>query len=158
MTAIADAGTVRMLARVIGPSLGVGAVNPVGHRLNGRLQHLPGACLGSAQLGFELDLGLLRRGKIRRVRRQKQHLEQDAGQPTLNGPFTEEEQAWICGQWLTISHALQREMVAVLLPDDIFARLAVSSLMQGAREGALVYRVFNDNDAQLAATWLHQVE
>ena len=75
----------------------------------------------------------------------------------LMAPFTEEEQAWIRGQWLTVSHAVQREMVAaVLLPDDVFARLAVSSLMQGAREGALVYRVFND--AQLAAAWLRHVE
>jgi hypothetical protein len=74
----------------------------------------------------------------------------------LMAPFTEEERAWIQGQWLTVSHALQREMVAaVLLPDDVFARLAMSSLLHEAREGALVYRIFND--AQAAATWLRQV-
>jgi hypothetical protein len=75
----------------------------------------------------------------------------------LMAPFTEEERTWIRGQWLTVSHALQREMVAaVLLPNDVFARLAVSSLMQDAREGALVYRIFND--AQQAAAWLLQTE
>lgn len=74
----------------------------------------------------------------------------------LMAAFTEEELTWIRGQWLTVSHALQREMVAaVLLPADVFARLAVSTLMQSAREGALVYRVFND--AQTAAEWLCQV-
>jgi hypothetical protein len=75
----------------------------------------------------------------------------------LMAPFTQEELAWIKGQWLTVSHALQREMVAaVLLPNEVFARLAISYLLQDAREGALVYRVFND--AQAAATWLCQVD
>ena len=74
----------------------------------------------------------------------------------LMAPFTEEERTWIRGQWLTVSHALQREMIAaVLLPDDVFARLGVSSLMQDAREGALIYRIFND--AQAAAAWLRQI-
>ncbi|SNC77698.1 hypothetical protein SAMN06265337_4299 [Hymenobacter gelipurpurascens] len=74
----------------------------------------------------------------------------------LMAPFTEEEGLWIRGQWLTVSHALQREMVAaVLLPDDVFARLGMNSLMHEAREGALVYRIFND--AQAAAVWLRQV-
>jgi hypothetical protein len=43
----------------------------------------------------------------------------------------------------------------VLLPDDVFARLGVNTLMQEAREGALVYRIFND--AQAAGAWLRQV-
>jgi hypothetical protein len=72
-------------------------------------------------------------------------------------PFTEEERTWIREQWLTVSHAIQREMVAaVLLPEDVFARLAVSTLMHSAREGALVYRIFNE--AQTAAAWLREVE
>jgi hypothetical protein len=71
----------------------------------------------------------------------------------LMAPFTEEEITWIRGQWLTVSHALQREMLAaVLLPNDVFARLAVNNLLHDAREGALIYRVFND--AQAAAEWL----
>jgi len=71
-------------------------------------------------------------------------------------PFTEEERAWIREQWLTVTHAVQREMVAaVLLPEDVFARLAVSTLMHSAREGVLVYRIFND--AQSAAAWLRGV-
>jgi hypothetical protein len=71
----------------------------------------------------------------------------------LMEPFSDEERTWITEQWLVVSHALQREMIAaVLLPNDVFARLAMSTLMQGAREGALVYRVFND--AGEAAKWL----
>jgi hypothetical protein len=74
----------------------------------------------------------------------------------LLAPFTDEERSWIKEQWLQVSHALQREMVAaVLLPEDVFARLAMSTLMQGAREGVLLYQVFND--AQEAAAWLRQV-
>ncbi|WP_139921886.1 hypothetical protein [Hymenobacter sp. DG01] len=71
-------------------------------------------------------------------------------------PFSPEESHWIREQWLTVSHALQREMIAaVLLPQDVFARLSMSNLMQGVqREGVLVYRVFND--AQQAAAWLGQ--
>ncbi|MBG8555988.1 hypothetical protein [Hymenobacter guriensis] len=68
-------------------------------------------------------------------------------------PFTDEERTWIREQWLQVSHAVQREMLAaVLLPNDVFARLGMTSLMQDAREGALRYRVFND--AQAAAAWL----
>ncbi|MCC3160263.1 hypothetical protein LJ737_23705 [Hymenobacter sp. 15J16-1T3B] len=74
----------------------------------------------------------------------------------LLAPFTDEERTWIKDQWLQVSHALQREMIAaVLLPNDVFARLAMSTLMQGAREGALHYRVFND--ALEAAAWLRQL-
>jgi len=70
-------------------------------------------------------------------------------------PFTGEERTWIREQWLTVSHALQREMVAaVLLPNDIFARFG-SSPPPEAREGALVYRFFND--AETASTWLRQL-
>jgi len=73
----------------------------------------------------------------------------------LMSPFTEEERTWIREQWLTVSHALQREMIAaVLLPEDVFARLSVSTLMHDAREGALIYRIFND--AQVAAAWLRE--
>ena len=71
-------------------------------------------------------------------------------------PFSEEERTWIVEQWLAVSHALQREMIAaVLLPEDVIARLGVNTMMQGARQGALVYRVFNE--AQAAAAWLRQV-
>ncbi|TGD80275.1 hypothetical protein [Hymenobacter wooponensis] len=74
----------------------------------------------------------------------------------LLSPFTDEERVWIREQWLVVSHALQREMIAaVLLPDDVFARLGMNQLMHEAREGALVYRVFNS--AQEAAAWLLKV-
>jgi len=68
-------------------------------------------------------------------------------------PFTQQERTWLREHWLAVSHAPQREMIAaVLLPDDVFARLSVSNLLQDAREGALVYRSFDS--AQEAATWL----
>lgn len=45
----------------------------------------------------------------------------------LMAPLTEEERSWIVGQWVTVSHAVQREMVAaILLPNDVFACLAVN--------------------------------
>lgn len=68
-------------------------------------------------------------------------------------PFTEEERAWIRAQWHT-SVVQQKVLVAVLLPQDVFARLATSLVMHDAHEGALVYRIFQ-NDAE-AATWLRQ--
>ncbi|MCR5886661.1 hypothetical protein LRS06_02495 [Hymenobacter sp. J193] len=71
----------------------------------------------------------------------------------LMAPYTEEERQWIKDQWLIVSHAIQKEMVAaVLLPEDVFARLAMSTMMQQAREGALVYCVFTDGEQ--AAAWL----
>lgn len=75
----------------------------------------------------------------------------------LMSPFTEEENTWLREHWLAVSHAGPREMVAaVLLPEEVFARLALSSnMLQSAREGALVYRIFTD--AQTADTWLCQV-
>lgn len=74
---------------------------------------------------------------------------------SLMTPFTEEESTWIREHWLAVSRALQQEMVAaILLPEDVFARLALSTMLQGAREGALLYRGFSD--VQEAAAWLRQ--
>lgn len=72
-------------------------------------------------------------------------------------PFTDEESTWLREHWLTVSHAMQREMIAaILLPEQVLAHLTSSSArFQSAREGALVYRLFTD--AQAASTWLrHQ--
>jgi hypothetical protein len=71
-------------------------------------------------------------------------------------PFADVERTWLYEQWRTLSQTLQQEMVAaVLLPEDVFARLTMSTLMQGARAGALRYRIFTE--APAAAAWLDQV-
>jgi len=71
-------------------------------------------------------------------------------------PFTEEERAWLVKQWLGPDPAWSGHLTtAVLLPEDVFARLAVNTIMHDVREGALLYRVFTD--AQDATAWLRGV-
>ena len=72
-------------------------------------------------------------------------------------PFTEEEQSWIQDQWLAESQATDHDMVAaVLLPDDVFARLSANQVMNDAREGALAYHVFLDELED--ALWLSRMK
>ncbi|MBC6607450.1 hypothetical protein H8B13_11535 [Hymenobacter sp. BT188] len=67
-------------------------------------------------------------------------------------PFTDEERALINQEWI---HNEQRKTIAaILLPDDVFARLSSTQLLHDAREGSLFYHVFQDEMA--AATWLRQ--
>jgi len=67
-------------------------------------------------------------------------------------PFTEPERTWIREQWLNPVPGGRDLVAAVLLPHDVFARLATHLVMQDAREGALVYHIFEDKVA--AAHWL----
>ena len=70
-------------------------------------------------------------------------------------PFTDEERLWVRDFWLAAQPGVRREtLAAVLLPEDVFARLATNLVMHDAREGALVYHVFNEEHA--AASWLRQ--
>ncbi|WP_045689441.1 hypothetical protein [Hymenobacter sp. AT01-02] len=72
-----------------------------------------------------------------------------------SAPFTEEERQWLSSHWLAVSQANQQEMVAaLLLPEDVFARLSMNLIMHDAREGALIYHIFNDETE--ATTWLRQ--
>ncbi|ALD21330.1 hypothetical protein [Hymenobacter sp. DG25A] len=66
-------------------------------------------------------------------------------------PFTEEESTWIKQYWLARSE--QPIFGAIVLPEDVFARLSVNNLVSEAESAALTYRVF-DNTID-AAAWLH---
>jgi len=69
----------------------------------------------------------------------------------LMQPYTPEESAWIRANWLT------RDVVfrgAILLPHDVFARLASSQLVHEAKAASLSYRLFEE--AAAAEAWLLQ--
>ncbi|GGF22065.1 hypothetical protein [Hymenobacter cavernae] len=70
-------------------------------------------------------------------------------------PFTDEERRWIREQWLTTQTERHQDvMVAMLLPEDVFARLATNLVMHEAQEGILHYQIFQDEVS--AAAWLRQ--
>ncbi|QKG57375.1 hypothetical protein GKZ68_12550 [Hymenobacter sp. BRD128] len=64
-------------------------------------------------------------------------------------PFTPEESEWIRAHWLTRGTTFHG---AVLLPHDVFARLASSQLVLEAKAANLSYRLFDDLAA--AEAWL----
>lgn len=69
----------------------------------------------------------------------------------LMQPYTPEESEWIRANWLT------RDVVfrgAILLPHDVFARLASSQLVHEAKAASLSYRMFEELAA--AEGWLLQ--
>jgi hypothetical protein len=71
-------------------------------------------------------------------------------------PFTEEETAWVTTYWL--DHHRQRPggiYAAVLLANDVFARLSATQLRHEAKAAALTYRLF-EAEAE-AAAWLAQL-
>jgi hypothetical protein len=78
------------------------------------------------------------------------------GDQRLMSPFTEEERAWIVEHWL--SHDPQRPggiYAAVVVANDVFARLAASQVQHEAKTSVLTYRLF-EHDAD-AAAWLQQL-
>ena len=73
------------------------------------------------------------------------------GDQRLMTPFTEQETAWITNYWL--DHARHRAggiYAAVLLANDVFARLAATQLRHEAKAAALTYRLF-ESEADAAA-------
>lgn len=78
------------------------------------------------------------------------------GDQRLMSPFTEEEGKWIVDYWLDAAQQGTDVVYgAVLLPQDVFARLSVSQVMTEARAAALTYRMFDSEEA--ARAWLRQV-
>jgi hypothetical protein len=78
------------------------------------------------------------------------------GDQRLMTPFTEQETTWITSYWL--DHTRHRSggiYAAVLLANDVFARLAATQLRHEAKAAALTYRLFEDETA--AAAWLREV-
>lgn len=69
----------------------------------------------------------------------------------LMQPYTPEESEWIRGNWLTRGIVFRG---AILLPQDVFARLASSQLVHEAKAASLSYRMFEEPAA--AETWLLQ--
>jgi len=67
----------------------------------------------------------------------------------LMQPYTPEESEWIRANWLTRGTTFHG---AVLLPHDVFARLASSQLVHEAKAANLSYRLFDDPAA--AEEWL----
>lgn len=76
------------------------------------------------------------------------------GDQRLMLPYTEEEGRWIVEYWLSQEHQRGGVYGAVLVPQDVFARLSVSNVMQEAKAAALIYRMF-DNEAD-AVAWLRK--
>jgi hypothetical protein len=71
--------------------------------------------------------------------------------------FTETEQGWMRQHWGGMAQVLQRRVVAaVVLPDEVFARLAVSTFLQSVPTQNLSYQVFSN--AHEAAAWLRQAK
>jgi len=67
----------------------------------------------------------------------------------LMQPYTPEESEWIRANWLTRGVIFRG---AILLPHDVFARLASSQLVHEAKAANLSYRLFEEPAAALA--WL----
>jgi hypothetical protein len=78
------------------------------------------------------------------------------GDQRLMAPFTPEESQWIVDFWLTAEQRGTSTIYgAVLLPHDVFARLSVSQVMNDTRAAALIYRLFDSEEA--AQEWLRQL-
>ncbi len=77
------------------------------------------------------------------------------GDQRLMAPFTPEESAWIVSYWLDGTHQRSGGLYgAVLLANDVFARLSMGQVMHEAKASALTYRLF-DNEVE-AVSWLLQ--
>ena len=77
------------------------------------------------------------------------------GDQRLMAPFTPQESQWIVDYWLSAEQRGSAVYGAVLLPNDVFARLSVSQVMTEAKAAALTYRLFDSEDT--AREWLRQL-
>lgn len=78
------------------------------------------------------------------------------GDQHLMSPFTEEERLWIQNFWVSRTSQGATIYGAVILPQDVFARLSVNLVMSDAQQAALNYRLF-DNEAD-AKAWLTKLD
>jgi hypothetical protein len=75
------------------------------------------------------------------------------GDQRLMSPFTEEETAWVMTYWLDQSRQRAGGIyAAVLLANDVFARLSATQLRHEAKASAMTYRLFEEETA--AEQWL----
>jgi hypothetical protein len=78
------------------------------------------------------------------------------GDQRLMAPFTEEESAWIVSYWLDNTRQSSGNIYgAILLAQDVFARLTMDQVMHEAQASVLTYRNFDDEGKAVA--WLRQV-
>ncbi|MCI1186969.1 hypothetical protein MON38_06025 [Hymenobacter sp. DH14] len=74
----------------------------------------------------------------------------------LMTPFTEAETAWVTSFWLDPANQPPGGLhAAVMLADDVFARLATNTMRETLQSAALTYRLFKDEAT--ATAWLMQV-
>jgi hypothetical protein len=103
---------------------------------------------GKRQLG-DLQALLIHTGQLLR-RHQWYRL---LGDQRRMSPFTEEESKWILGYWLDPANQQSRNLyAAVLLAEDVFARLSTAQLINDAKASSLIYHLF-DNEPE-AVAWL----
>jgi hypothetical protein len=78
------------------------------------------------------------------------------GDQRLMAPYTEEESTWIVDYWLDASrHRPGGIYSAIILANDVFARLSMDQVMHEAKASALTSRLFDSQDKAVA--WLKQV-
>ena len=99
----------------------------------------------------ELQALLIHTGQLLR-RRQWNRLLGDQRRMT---PFTKEESAWIVEHWLDPANQQPQGLyAAILLAEDVFARLSTTQLINDAKAATLTYHFF-DNELP-ASAWLQQ--
>jgi hypothetical protein len=80
------------------------------------------------------------------------------GDQRLMSPFTEQESAYILEHWLAYGlHSPGPIYAAVIVANDVFARLAASQVQYEAKASVLTYRLFEHEAIAAAAAWLRQV-
>jgi hypothetical protein len=105
---------------------------------------------GKRQLS-ELQALLIHTGHLLR-RRQWHRL---LGDQRRMAPFTAEESKWIVEYWLDPANQQPQGLyAAVLLAEDVFARLATTQLIHDAKAATLTYHFFENELA--ASAWLRQ--
>lgn len=78
------------------------------------------------------------------------------GDQRLMTPFTDEESHWISSYWLDPTNQRPGGIyAAILLANDVFARLATSQVIHNNKVAALTYRLFEREDE--ATAWLREV-
>ena len=113
-----------------------------------RFEYLPGkrALPNFQALHTHQDL-LLRRNQWNKV----------LSDQRLMAPFTPEESAWLVDFELENSRQRAGDVHrAVLIANDVIARLSMSQVLNDAKAAALTYRVFADEAAAVA--WLKQIK
>jgi hypothetical protein len=105
---------------------------------------------GKRQLS-DLQALLIHTGHLLRRRQWNRLL----GDQRRMAPFTAEESKWILEYWLDPANQQPQGLyAAVLLAEDVFARLTTTQLINDAKAAALTYHFFDNELA--ASAWLRQ--